>query len=294
VDRLWQVVENLLESTDRVGLISASVGNHPQIDDLCQRLLDRGGAVSFSSLRADRLPDSLLEALVRGGAQTLTLAPEVGSDRLRRAINKRFTDDEYLHAARRVFRKGVRNLRMYSMVGLPGEEDEHVEALVGLVRQTRRVQCEEGRSAGRITLSMGQFVPKPATPFQWEALASRKVVSARMKRVERALGGDGGVQVHAESPKWALLQGLLARGDRRYARAIASVFRDSSFRAWMQALEEEGIDVSLEAFTARDPAWPLPWGHLASPWSAELLLKDRARAARSARGPCPTTSHPLS
>lgn len=293
VDRLWRVVENLLESTDRVGLISASVGNHPQIDDLCQRLLDRGGSVSFSSLRADRLPDSLLEALVRGGAQTLTLAPEVGSDLLRRAINKRFTDDQYLDAARRVFRKGVRNLRMYSMVGLPEEEDEHVEALVELVRRTRRVQCDEGRSAGRITLSMGQFVPKPATPFQWEALASRKLVSARMKKVERALGGEGGVQVHAESPRWALLQGLLARGDRRFARAIASVFRDPSFRAWMQALEGEGIDVAREAFTPRDPAWPLPWGHLASPWSAELLLKDRARAARTASHPCPITSHPL-
>ena len=294
VDRLWQVVENLLESTDRVGLISASVGNHPQIDDLCQRLLDRGGSVSFSSLRADRLPDSLLEALVRGGAQTLTLAPEVGSDRLRRAINKRFTGDEYLDAACRVFRKGVRNLRMYSMIGLPEEEDEHVEALVELVRRTRRIQCEEGRSGGRITLSMGQFVPKPATPFQWEAMASRQMVSARMKKVERALGGEGGVQVHAESPRWALLQGLLARGDRRFARVIASVFRNPSFRAWMQALEEEGIDVAREAFTPRDSAWPLPWGHLASPWSVDLLLKDRARAARIASHPCPTTSRPLS
>lgn len=180
------------------------------------------------------------------------------------------------------------------MVGLPGEEDEHVEALVGLVRQTRRVQCEEGRSGGRITLSMGQFVPKPATPFQWEALAPRKVVSARMKKVERALGGQGGVQVHSESPKWALLQGLLARGDRRFARVIASVYREPSFRAWMQALEEEGIDVAQEAFAPRDPAWPLPWGHLDSPWSAGLLLKDRARAARIASGPCPSTSIPPS
>ncbi len=282
VDLVWEGVERLLEHTDKVGLISASVGNHPQIEELCQRLLGRGGGVSFSSLRADRLPEALLDALVRGGAQTLTLAPEVGSDQLRRAVNKRFSDEQYLQAARRLFRRGIKNLRMYSMVGLPGERDEHVEALVRLVRDTRRVQVEEGRGGGRITLSMGQFVPKPATPFQWEGLAPRRVVSDRMKRVERALGGLGGVQVHAESPKWALLQGLLARGDRRFARVIASVYREPSFRAWMDALQEAGIDVELEAFAQRDPVHPLPWDLLESPWSRELLWKDRARAARSA------------
>jgi len=282
VDQIWAAVEGLLEHTDKVGLISASVGNHPQIEDLCQRLLERGGGVSFSSLRADRLPESLLEALVRGGAHTLTLAPEVGSDQLRRAINKRFTDEQYLQAARRLFRRGIRNLRMYSMLGLPGERDEHVQALVRLVRDTRRVQVEEGRGGGRITLSMGQFVPKPATPFQWEALASRQVVSARMKAVERALGGVGGVQVHSESPKWAMLQGLLARGDRRCAQVIASVYRDPTFRAWMDAFKSAGIDVAVEAFEPRDPTRGLPWDLLESPWCRERLLKDRGRAARSA------------
>ncbi len=282
VDRIWAGVEGLLEHTDKVGLISASVGNHPQIEDLCQRLLDRGGGVSFSSLRADRLPEALLEALVRGGAHTLTLAPEVGSDQLRRAINKRFSDEQYLQAARRLFRRGIKNLRMYSMLGLPGERDEHVEALVRLVRDTRRVQVEEGRAGGRITLSMGQFVPKPATPFQWDGLAPRQVVSARMKQVERALGGLGGVQVHSESPKWALLQGLLARGDRRCARVIATVYRDPSFRAWMDAFRQVGIDVEAEAFAPRDPSQFLPWDLLDAPWNRELLGKDRARAARSA------------
>ena len=284
LDLVWEVIEGLLEHTDRVGLISASVGNHPQIEDLCHRLLDRGVSVSFSSLRADRLPDALLEALVRGGSQTLTLAPEVGSDELRKAINKRFTDQQYLDAARRAFRHGVRNIRMYSMVGLPGERDEHGDALVRLVRETRALQREEGQGAGRITLSMGQFVPKPVTPFQWAAMATRKVAEARMKRVERALGGVGGVQVNHESPRWAMLQGLLARGDRRYARVIASVYRDPSFRAWMRAFDEEGIDVDREAFEERDPSRPLPWEHLGSSWSPERLGKDRDRAARTASG----------
>lgn len=282
VDLLWPVLENLLEHTDRVGLISASVGNHPEIDQLCQRLVDRGVSVSFSSLRADRLPDAILEALVRGGSHTMTLAPEVGSDELRKAINKRFTDEQYLEAARRAFRKGVKNVRMYSMVGLPDERDEHCDALVRLVRDTRRVQREEGRGGGRITLSMGQFIPKPLTSFQWAPMATQKVASSRMKRIERALGGEGGVQVNSESPKWALLQGLLARGDRRWGRVIASVYRNPGFREWLKAFEREGIDVEREAFEARDPARPLPWSHLESSWSPERLLKDRDRAARTA------------
>lgn len=282
VDLVWQMIDRMLEHTDRVGLISATVGNHPDIVELCRRLLDRNVSVSFSSLRADRLPDEILETIVRGGSHTMTLAPETGSDEMRKSINKRFTDEQYLDAARRAFRKGVKNIRMYSMVGLPNERDEHIDALVRLVHDTRRVQRDEGMAGGRITLSMGQFIPKPLTPFQWSAMAPQKVASARMKRVERALGGVGGVQVSSESPRWAMLQGLLARGDRRMARVIASVYRNPSFREWMKAFEREGIDVDREAYEEREAESLLPWSHLDASWSPERLLKDRERAARTA------------
>lgn len=282
VDLVWEMIEKMLEHTDRVGLISATVGNHPDIRELCRRLLDRNVSVSFSSLRADRLPDEILETLVRGGSHTMTLAPETGSDEMRKSINKRFTDEQYLDAARRAFRTGVKNIRMYSMVGLPNEADAHIDALVRLVHDTRRVQREEGMAGGRITLSMGQFIPKPLTPFQWSAMAPQKVAAARMKRVERALGGVGGVQVSSESPKWAMLQGLLARGDRRVARVIASVYRNPSFREWLKAFEREGIDVDREAYEEREAESLLPWSHLDSSWSPERLLKDRERAARTA------------
>jgi len=119
----------------------------------------RGLSVSFSSLRADRLPDSILETLVRGGSKSLTLAPESGSEELRRSINKRFTDEQYFAAARRSFSKGVKNLKMYSMVGLPHEVEADMDALVRLVRETRKIQVSEGQAGGRITLSLGALCP---------------------------------------------------------------------------------------------------------------------------------------
>ncbi|MBI3925955.1 MAG: radical SAM protein [Armatimonadetes bacterium] len=278
VDQVWESIDRVRGFHPKVGLISATVGNHPQIEELCHRLMEHDLQVSFSSLRADQLPDAILETLVKGGSKTLTLAPETGSEDLRRSINKRFSDERYFESAERAFLKGVRNLRMYSMVGLPNELESDMDALIDLVRKTRALQRRTGQGAGRITLSLGLFVTKPLTPYQWNEMASIELAQRRMKKVQKALASDGGVKVNSESPRWAVLEGLLARADRRMARVLARVYRNPTFRVWLKALEAEGLSLESQVYRRREPDETLPWSHIASSWPKDRLLKDGERA----------------
>jgi radical SAM superfamily enzyme YgiQ (UPF0313 family) len=278
VERIWNSIEAVAEYKPRVGLISASIGNHPEIDLLCHKLMENKISVSFSSLRADKLPDSILEAMVAGGTQSMTLAPETGSEDLRRSINKRFTDDEYFEASRRAFRLGMKNIKMYSMVGLPNELDKDMDSLVSLVRRTRQVQIEAGRAGGRITLSMGLFVPKPLTPYQWNAMASLELAESRMQQVLKGLSGLAGVKVNHETPKTAVIEGILSRADRRMGRVLLRVYQKPSFKAWQKALQAEGLSFEQELYRDRSPEETLPWAHIASSWPKERLLRDSVRA----------------
>lgn len=278
LERIWEDIEKVKQYQPRVGLISATVGNHPQIEQLCERLMENNLSVSFSSLRADMLPDAILDTLVRGGSHSMTLAPETGSEALRKSINKRFSDEQYFEAAQRAFRKGVKNIKMYSMVGLPNELDEDMDALARLVEKTRAIQVAEGKGGGRITLSLGLFVPKPLTPYQWNPMCDLDLAEKRMARVHHLLGRVGGVKVNPETPKTALLEGLQARADRRLGRVLARVYRKPSFKQWMKALQAEGLSLESELGRTRDPEDLLPWSHIASSWPQERLLRDSERA----------------
>jgi radical SAM superfamily enzyme YgiQ (UPF0313 family) len=277
---LWRSIEKVRPYHPKVGLISATVGNHPEIRELCARLMEADLRVGFSSLRADQLPDEMIEAMVRSGSKSMTLAPETGSEALRRSINKKFSDEVYFDAAERAFRKGIENLKMYSMVGLPNESEEDIEALVSLVTRTRALQRKVGNPAARVTLGMGLFVPKPLTPYQWEPQLGIKDAKKRMALVKKALARDGGVRVTSESPRVATLEGLLARADRRMAGVLVAVRQDPSFANYQRALREHGLSFEQENYRARDPDEALPWGHIEASWPVERLRKDAMRAQR--------------
>lgn len=278
IDRIWEAVERARAGGldfERVGLVSATVGNHPDIAALCDRLRTHRIPVSFSSLRADQLPDELLEVMVAGGTRSLTLAPESGSEDLRKAINKRFTDAQYYDAATRAFRAGIKKIKMYSMVGLPHEREEDIEALIEMVKTTRGLQRD-----AIVTLGLGLFVPKPLTPFQWAPMADSRLAEDRMKRVQKALARVGGVKVGFDSPRVSLLEGLLARGDRRLSGPLLEVYKKPTFRAWMQALERHGLSLEELVYRQREPGEPQPWDHLGASWAPERLVRDLARSVR--------------
>lgn len=285
LDKLWKCIERVKPHHPKVGLVSATVGNHPEIKELCKKLMAEDLGVGFSSLRSDQLPDEMIEAMVKSGSRSMTLAPETGSEALRRSINKRFSDESYFDAAERAFRGGIQNLKMYSMVGLPNETEEDIEALVSLVKRTREVQRRAGQASSRITLGMGLFVPKPLTPYQWNAQLGIKDAKKRMQMVKKALGGLGGVRVTSESPRIATIEGLLARADRRMGKVLAAVRWEPGYPQYKQALEQAGLSFEEENYRARSEDEVLPWEHIQASWPKDRLLKDAQRAAREKERP---------
>ena len=264
---------------DRIGLVGAAVSDYTQIDTLVERLRAMGARLSVSSLRVDPLSEPLLQALAESGAQTLTLAPEAGSERLRQVVNKGVTADHLLHAAARADHYGFRQLKLYFMLGLPTETDGDVEAIAALCRAV------DERFSGRVTANVTPFVPKAHTPFQWSAMAPRDTVDARIKALQSALRRDG-IEVRGESAAWAEIQGVLARGDRRLGEVLLAL-RGRSLRAWQRAMEACEV-APADYVRAGDPEVPLPWSFVRSGVSERYLARERERAERLApTAPCP-------
>ncbi|MEJ2208418.1 MAG: radical SAM protein [Anaerolineae bacterium] len=269
----------LLAHTERLGLVSAAVSDHSQIDELAVELRRLGARLSVSSLRVDPLSLPLLRALAESGTRTLTIAPEAGSERLRRAINPTVTEDDVLRAVEQAAAHGFGQIKLYFMLGLPTEEQKDIEALVALARE-----CA-ARFPGQTTVNVTPFVPKAGTPFQRVAQTPARVVKRRLGYVDKELRRQG-VAVKGESPAWAEIQGTLARADHRVAEALLAVERLTP-SSWKEALREAGLSPA-ELLGARPGDGPLPWDVVASGVRASYLAREvrRAGEGRTTR-PCP-------
>jgi len=241
------------EQRQKVGLVSAAVSDYSHIDALLDGLQELGLQVSVSSLRAAPLPESLLRALAASHARTLTIAPEAGSERLRAAIHKRIRREDILEAARRAAEHRFPELKLYFMLGLPGEEDEDVQASVDLVREVTQA------FNGRVLASVAAFVPKSHTAFEREAMAPQDVLRRRMRALQGGLRPLK-VRLATDSLPWASVQAVLARGDRRLGPVLASL--DAPALAdWHHALQQHGLS-SADFTRARAPSEPLPWSFI--------------------------------
>jgi radical SAM superfamily enzyme YgiQ (UPF0313 family) len=240
----------LLRHTDRLGLVSAAVSDHRHINELAEELLIMGARISVSSMRVDSVSEPLIRALAQSGTRTLTIAPEAGSERLRRVIRKTQTEDDVLRAMDLAAQYDLGQVKLYFMLGLPTEDDKDVEALVDLTLACAR------RFARQVTVNITPFVPKAHTPFQRVAQTRAKLIKRRISYVERKLKREG-IGVKSESPTWAEVQGTLARGDRRLAEPLLSLERFTP-ATWRQALAEAGLPLS-DWMVERDELASLPW-----------------------------------
>ncbi|MGC8839193.1 MAG: B12-binding domain-containing radical SAM protein, partial [Anaerolineae bacterium] len=237
-----------------VGLVGSAVSDHPQMDRLVLALREMGARISVSSWRADALSEVLLRALAESGARTITLAPETGTERLRRRIGKGIPDAAFQRAAELAGRLGFRQIKLYFMVGLPDETEEDVAAIGTLSEAV-------GRWSGlQVVASLSPFVPKAQTPLEREGVLQLEVLKRRLRWLVRDLARRG-VQVRAESAAWAQVQAALARGNRTFALALEAVER-YTLQGWQEALERAGVDVApaLEGIAEG----MLPWAHIGS------------------------------
>ncbi len=229
------VFDDALPYRKTVGLVGAEMASQPGIAALCREISDQGGRASPSSLKADLISPELANALGAGRTRSVTVAPEAGSERLRRVLNKNLTEEEILRAAELVAGGGVKSLKLYSMIGLPTETEADVTAIADLAG---RIRERLPGGVGRILLSINPFVPKPWTPFQWEPMAPIGVLRERVKHLRRLVGRIPGARVDIESPRDAYWQTLLSRGDRRVGDIIEEVHRAGG-RHWPILRERE-------------------------------------------------------
>jgi radical SAM superfamily enzyme YgiQ (UPF0313 family) len=278
--------------TDKIGLVSTAVCDHPEISVILQGLRAMDYRISVSSLRLDQISDELLDALVESRDQQIAVAPETGSDRLRRVINKNLTNEEIVDICGAVFDRGMLTVKLYLMVGLPTETDEDLAEMVLLVERIKDRMLEAARRlgrAGKIIPSLNGFVPKPNTPFQWEPIVAEKELKHRLKWVCKNLARIPNVEVRAMSARIAHEQALFSSGDRRVARVIEAAAR---LRGDLNAaLRETGLDPAFHTGRRRAYAEVLPWEIVDSGISREFMQREHERShdARST-APCPSVN----
>jgi len=244
LDVLKSVCLKGLQQRSTIGLVGAAVSDHRQIEELCRFIVEHGGSPSLSSLRVDRLTPQLLELLVSAGHRTISIAPEGGSQRMRDMIRKNLTADQILDAAEAVARAGILNLRLYFIIGLPGETDSDLEDLVQLTAEVRERVVEQARihkRLGEITLSVNPFIPKPFTPLQWAGMCSIDELKRKVAWLERQIRPLSNVRLKVEDLQGCVLQALLSRGGRELTPLILKMSEGMNLR---KASKLCGIDVA--------------------------------------------------
>ena len=246
---------------ETVGLVSSAMCDYPYLDALCAGLDAMNVRVGVSSVRVDLIPNSLLDLMLKSGLQTMTIAPEAGSERLRKAINKPISSEQILNGARRILDRGIRNLKLYYMIGLPTEMDDDIDEMIHMSMQLAQLQKEHGVPGGRLRLSINPFVPKALTPFQWSSMAPVKEIKRKLKHIITALRRTPGVTVKHESLKSAYLEAILSRGGRELSEFLIATDRLDG--DWRGAAAEIELDVDAYLGNMSDRA-ALPWDFISS------------------------------
>jgi radical SAM superfamily enzyme YgiQ (UPF0313 family) len=259
-ERILQLAERARPYSDRAGLVSIALCDHPEIEEILGSLVEMGYSISPASLRLDDLTPTIIGLLRRSGERTITIAPETGSDRLRRVINKTVTNDEILAAAEMIFANGIENLKLYFMIGLPTETDEDLVAIRDLTLQLREAMLAHGRGRGhlgRIVGSVNPLVPKPGTAYQWLPMESDSSIERKIQRMRSLMSGIDNVYFNIKSERHSFYQALLSLGDRRVAPAIEAAERNGG--NWRAAVAETGVDAGFFVFRDRSSDAVLPW-----------------------------------
>ncbi len=259
-ERILELASAARPYASKVGLVSIALCDHPDIERILARLFEMGYSISPASLRLDDLTPSIVRVLHDSGERTITIAPETGSDRLRRVINKTVTNDEILDRADLIFASGIENLKLYYMIGLPTETDDDLVAIRDLTLQMRDRMIARGRSrghVGRIVGSVNPLVPKPGTAYQWLPMEDPAVTEKKIRRLRGLMADIDNVYFNIKSERHSYYQALLSLGDRRVAPVIETAERNG--QNWRAAVAECGVDADRYIFRDRSgDAW-LPW-----------------------------------
>jgi radical SAM superfamily enzyme YgiQ (UPF0313 family) len=264
--RLWKAqsiinaIDSRPESCSRIGLLGMEMTKPEDITLIAEHLAENSCSLSFSSLRADIISSSLTELLGQSKLKSVAIAPDGSSERLRQVINKGINENDVLTAAEILAGQGIKNLKLYFMIGLPTETQDDLDEMVQLITKVREKFLEIGRPKGKIsllTLSINCFIPKPWTPFQYHPMEEIKSLKKKLKFLRKNLGALPNIRIKAESPEKAFSQAALARGDRRVGLALLQMVLHNC--SWRQAFKKENITPAEYTTRQRDKNELFPW-----------------------------------
>ena len=295
VEEIIQATDTILRQTgfEEIGLLSLSPSDYSQIDTLIERMVERFAdqhlSISLPALRADSFSVTLAETIAGGRRTGFTFAPEAGSDRMRATINKFIPSRQVFDVVSEVFRRGWQTIKLYFMIGLPGEEMEDVRAIVEMVKTVQMIgRRVHGRQA-QVNVSVNTFVPKPHTPFQWVPLDGSRSIRDKQAILRREIRGRG-LKLDYNDPEASLLEAVLARGDRRLAEVIQRAWAlgarfdawddQRDFGAWMRAFAKTGLDPDVYAYRQRSPGEVLPWEMVSTGVRKQFLFREYERSQR--------------
>jgi len=288
-NRSMEILLDFLKKTSpkekTIGLLGTGVSDHPDLIPLCRKILKLGYHLSFSSLRIDCITDELAEILKRGGQKTVTLAPEAGSQRLRDLIKKDITEEQILQAVDALIQQDILNLKLYFMIGLPGEAMDDIHAILSLIRKIRHTILSHRHTTkrlGRITITISPYVPKPATPFQWFPLLLLPEIKKRLAWLRKTLSKEPNVHVIADLPKWTYVQAVLSRGDRRIASLLKCVHENQG--NWPQSFKESPVNPDFFVYRSFDTNEILPWDFIDTGIPKSRLIREYREAHRELEG----------
>jgi radical SAM superfamily enzyme YgiQ (UPF0313 family) len=259
-DRILELARRARGHATRAGLVSIALCDHPEIERILAGLLGMGYSISPASLRLDDLTEPIVRMLRESGERSITIAPETGSDRLRRVINKTVTNAEILEKAELIFANGIENLKLYYMIGLPTETDDDLLAIRTLTEELRTIMLRHARSrgrVGRIVASVNPLIPKPGTAYQWLPMEDPAITDRKGKRLRSLVADLDNVFFNIKSERHSYYQALLSLGDRRVAPAIEAAERNGG--QWRAAVAETGVDADFYIFRDRSADTVLPW-----------------------------------
>ncbi len=258
--RILERAEAARPYANRIGLVSIALCDHPDIVHILERLVAMGYGISPASLRLDDLTEPIVRLLRESGERTLTIAPETGSDRLRRVINKTVTNADILGRSELIFATGIENLKLYYMIGLPTEEDDDLVAIRDLTLEIRDRMVAHGRdrgTLGRIVASVNPLVPKPGTTYQWLPMTPAVEIERKSDRLRSLVSDVDNVYFNIKSERHSYYQGLLSLGDRRVSDVIEAAHRNGG--NWRGAVAETGLDADAYLYRDRSADAFLPW-----------------------------------
>ncbi len=264
LDVALRLARHGLQYRNRIGLVGAAVADYPYLQELCAAISSQGGKISVSSLRLSAFlqTDYLLNAMIEAGQKTVTMAPEAGTERLRKILRKSLSDTTFFDTVAWTLNAQVQNLKLYFIIGLPTETEADLEAIVTMCKRCRQILVDAAKARGtigKLIVSVNPLVPKPFTPLQWCAMETEAKLKRKLQYLKRALQRLGNIEVIHETPKWAVWQGILARGDRKLGQILLLAWRYNG--NWKKAFRELEMSPEFYVHRVRPLDEPFPWDH---------------------------------